>query len=293
MTDGIALGWVLVLAVSLGVGLGWARSRPGFGVTLLNRWLRWLLFGLGLALFLRTMDWAGRPYWALVPAFVLAAILVESIYAWLAVRALSLSRIPVYPEYRRTGEDSFWPVAAYYLRRKQEIEALGFTKRESLEADLQDEIRLRSLLYTDAGGTTRLQLLFVPRAGGRPALFAIFTTHGEEKTLLTDNVWLPLGGALPPHWVLRRRPFVGSLRRLHALHVREARRLGLEPRPVGEDLVEQVNDEQDYLDQVGTEEGLLFPRSQRAELGKLTGPGRYRIWKQMLLLQIFGKVGHG
>jgi hypothetical protein len=293
MTDGVAFGWVVALAVGLGAGLWWARSQPGFGVTLLNRWLRWLLLGFGLALFLRTMEWAGRPYWALVPAFVLAAILVESVYAWLAVRALSLSRIPVYPEYRRTEEASFWPVSRYYLRRKKEIEALGFVRREALEADLQDEIRLRSLLYTDAEGTTRLQLLFVPRAGGRPALFAIFTTHGEEKTLLTDNVWLPLGGALPPHWILRRRPFVGSLRRLHALHAREVRRRGLQPQGGEEDLVEELNDEQDYLDEVSTEQGLLFPRSQRAEHGKLTGPGRYRIWKQMLLLHLFGKVGHG
>jgi len=291
MSDAL-VGYVIIV---LGLGLfllSWRNRRlPSFPLVLLSRWLRWTLFGLGMAYLLREWGGSTRPYWALAPSFLLLWMLVESIYAWLAVRALSVSNLPVFPHYREDSAGVSWPIEKSYVRVKEKIRELGFIRRHELVADLGEQVTMRSLLYTDEPGRIRLQVIFVPRATGRPALFFILTSKSGTRRLATDNVWLPFGGVFPEDWRVDRRPFIRSLDLLLKRHRRTLAKEGFEAEAFSEDLVEELNDEQEVLDHVSTERGILVPRAQRREYGKLTGDGRYRVWKQILLLNYFGRVG--
>lgn len=292
MTADTLAGFLIAFLALAMIGIGLAlRRSPAFGLVLLNRWVRWILFGVGAAFLLREWGISGRPYWALVPAFLLLWILVESVYTWLAVRALSLSEIPVYPNYREIAEEVRWPVSQRFLEVKEEIRALGFTVGNSLAADLGGGLRMRSLLYFDEGREIRLQVVFAPRAAGSPALFLIFSSAAADKRWVTDNVWLPFGSVFPADWRVERRPFTVSARRLLDRHRRNLAKWGAVPEPYGPDPVETLNAEQDALDRAGTDHGILVPRGQRPEFGKLTGDGRYRVWKQILLLNYLGRVG--
>ncbi len=291
VSDQLAAYLVMALAGGMLYLSARIRRNPTFPLIVLNRWLRWILFGMGMALLLR--DWGGatRPYWALAPTFLLLWILVESIYAWLAVRALSVSNLPVFPQYRASSGEVNWPVESSYVRIKEELRELGFIQREKLSANLGDRMVLPSLLYTDEPKRIRLQVILAPRATGRPALFFVFTSKSGEKRWTTDNVWLPFGGVVPAQWHVDRKPFISSPKVLLKRHHRTLKEAGAELEPYQEDLIEELNGEQEILDRESTERGILVPRRQRPEFGKLTGDGRYRVWKQILLLNYFGRVG--
>ena len=280
------------------IGLGMAqlfvsyrvRLNPVFALVLLSRWVRWILFGLGMAYLAR--EWVGstRAYWSLAPMFLLLWILLESIYAWLAVKALSLSNLPVFPNYRSSSGDIGWPVEKGYLAAKDEIKRLGFSLREKMKASLGPQMDLQSALYLDESETIRLQVVFAPRATGRPALFFILSSKSEECRWATDNVWLPFGGVFPENWKVDRNPFTRRLKSLFKKHLRTIAKEGATLEKFNEDLVDELNDEQDKLDKESTERGVLFPRRQRPEFGKLTVDGRYRVWKQILLLNYLGRI---
>lgn len=51
-----------------------------------------------------------------------------------------------------------------------------------------------------------------------------------------------------------------------------------------------LNLQQRELEEVNTELGFLFPRSQREDHGKITYEGRYRVWKELWLLNYFGRA---
>ncbi len=283
------------LVMGLAAALFWVsyrvRQAPTFRLVLLNRWLRWGLFGVGMAYLVR--DWGGsyRPYWALAPTFLLIWMLVESVYTWLAVRALSLSSLPVFPSYRGGVPEVNWPVEPRFLKVKEEIRSLGFTVREKMRAELGEYMTLTSVIYADEENKTRLQVIFVPRPNSRPALFFIFTSKSESERWGTENVWLPFGGVVPRSWHIDRKPFCTSPAKLLQRHRRKIEKAGEELVSFDDQWVDELNEEQDTLDRVSTEEGILFSRRHRPEYGKLTGDGRYRVWKQILLLNFFGCVG--
>lgn len=291
MTDVIVGYLVVALALSLFLLSFQIRKTPTFSMVLLSRWFRWILFGLGMAYLLREWNFSSRPYWALTPTFLLLWILVESIYAWLAVRALSLSNLPVFPSYRATTRDVNWPVEGSYLRVKDEIRSLGFTLREKLVADLGEHMQLQSLLYSDEEKRIRLQVIFAPRSTGRPAIFLILTSKADGVRWATDNVWLPYGGVFPKEWRVDRVPFFTSLKKLLDRHKKSLGKAELDLETFEDDWVDELNGEQEILDRESTDQGILLPRVQRPEYGKLSGEGRYRIWKQILLLNYFGFVG--
>lgn len=291
MTDSFAGYLVVGLSAAMIAASLRLRQAPAFPLVLLNRWLRWALFGFGVAYLLREWGGSERPYWALAPGAMLGWILVESVYTWMAVRALSLSAIPVYPDYRETSGEVKWPVAKAYVRVKDEIRDLGFRPEAHLAADLGGSLSMGSILYFNEDRTVRLQAIFAPRANGRPALFLVFACAAGESRWITDNVWLPFGGVFPASWSVDRRPFLFSAAKLFRRHQANLARWKAEPEPFEDDASDVLNDEQDTLDRVGTDRGILVPRGQRPEFGKLTGDGRYRIWKQILLLNYLGLVG--
>lgn len=291
MDDTAAAVLTCGLAILSLAGFYRARSHPSFGLLLINRWLRWLLFGVGFAYVMRSFEWTERPYWALAPSLLLFWILLESVYTWMAVRALSHSPIPVYPKYRNTEQENIWPVDPPFLKIRDEIRELGFQPENDLLADLGEGLALRSTLYLTEDRTVRLQVLFVPRATGNPIAFFIFVTQVEDGLIISDNVSLPFGGVSPSTWCHKRKPFVSSIHKLYRIHQKQIERVTRPILPAGEDLLEELNEEQRILDRVSTESGILLPQAMRPDQGKLSGDGRYLVWKQILLLNYFGKVG--
>jgi hypothetical protein len=51
-----------------------------------------------------------------------------------------------------------------------------------------------------------------------------------------------------------------------------------------------LNDTQRELDRVNTELGFLNPRGVREDQGKITGEGRYRVWKEIWTLNYLGRA---
>lgn len=282
---------VIALLVVMAMASMKQRSLPLFGLVLLNRWMRWMLFGFGIAFLARDWGLTERPFWALAPAFLLFWVLVETVYTWLAVKALSVSEIPVFPRYRETTEKISWPVLPYFLKIKEQIREMGFSVESSLSADLGMGLKMQSLLYFSEDRRTRLQVLFVPRAKGCPATFLILSSFRDDVRWMTDNVWLPAGGIFPAQWRMSRKPFVSSLRRLFRKHRNNLKRWKADPEEFPGEAVDFLNAEQDVLDRANIDRGILFPRGQRPEFGKLTGDGKYRVWKQILLLNYFGWAG--
>jgi hypothetical protein len=55
------------------------------------------------------------------------------------------------------------------------------------------------------------------------------------------------------------------------------------------DPLADLNAQQHELEQVNTELGFLFPRALYEEHGKITYEGRFRVWKEILMLNYFGR----
>jgi hypothetical protein len=59
--------------------------------------------------------------------------------------------------------------------------------------------------------------------------------------------------------------------------------------PFETDPLADQNAVQSELDQLNTELGFLHPRSEREDLGKFTAEGRYRVWKEIWMLNYLGR----
>ena len=80
-------------------------ASPALAIIL--RWGRWAAFSFGAAYLVQSFGWSGRPYWVLVLSAFLIWVLLETLYTWFAISALSLSPIPLFPRFsaNQTGEE--------------------------------------------------------------------------------------------------------------------------------------------------------------------------------------------
>ena len=53
--------------------------------------------------------------------------------------------------------------------------------------------------------------------------------------------------------------------------------------------LQELNSAQSELDRLNTELGFLYPRHEREDFGKITQEGRYRVWKEIWMLNYLGK----
>ena len=58
--------------------------------------------------------------------------------------------------------------------------------------------------------------------------------------------------------------------------------------PWEDEPLNDLNLQQNELEKVNTELGFLFPRNLREEYGKMTFEGRYRVWKEVWMLNYLG-----
>jgi hypothetical protein len=257
---------------------------------LLGRWLRWFLFAVIFAYFLKTFELSFRPDWVHVMTGVALWFVIETGYNWIAIKALSRSELPLFPQFYVNDDGDEWPAEKRFIVLKDWLRTEKYTRLKALKAELFEGTYLRASIYESPDQLTRIQILFLPkRKGGATACYTVSTHCKNGERLITDNLFLPYGGYYPEGWDMCRKPLMGSLPRLLLLHRKRLLKFKAEPVVLEDAALEELNEQQRILERLNTETGFLVPRPRQEEEGKITSEGCYRLWKEMWLLAYLGK----
>jgi hypothetical protein len=259
-------------------------------LSIIDRWLRWVVFSLGAAQMCREFEWLDRPFWVLAVAFFLLWFLVGTLYNWIAISALSVSPLPFFPKYTLNRSGAEWPIQPRFLRARDWMRANGFRQVQALRAEVGGGIYLRVSVYENTAGKIRLQVTFFPQAAGAIAVcyaFTSVTTDGARY--VTDNVYIPFAGFFPENWYVDRRPRCRSLQRLYSRHQARLAMADAEVEPFSVEPLADLNNVHHELDRLNIELGFLHPYHKREDLGKITHEGRYRVWKEIWTLNYLGR----
>jgi hypothetical protein len=258
-------------------------------IAIFNRWLRWFVFSLGAASVCAQFQLIDRPFWVLLVGFVLIYFLIETGYRWMEIHALSVSPMPLFPRFAVNSSGEEWPTHPRLLTLREWLRQEGFRPLQSLKAEVGAGIYLRTSIYQDAAGTLRVQITFLPQPSGGITVchtFSSQTTEGDR--IVTDNLFLPFGGFYPENWFVERHPWTRSAARLLQRHEQrvsaaQAPLVAWDLEPLGD-----LNQQQREVERINTELGFLLPHAEREENGKISHEGRYRVWKEVWLLNYFG-----
>ncbi|HQF39918.1 MAG TPA: hypothetical protein PK322_12435 [Opitutaceae bacterium] len=259
-------------------------------VTIANRWVRWILFSLGVAFLSDELGWSDRPLWSVAAVAFLGWFLVESVYHWLAIRALSLSPLPLFPRFVVNTSGEEWPTQRRLFALRDWLRRERFHLVQSLKSEIAPGAFLRLSIYQDASNQIRAQIAFLPQPGGAIALCCTLSSRtADDVRYVTDNLHLPFGGFYPENWMVERRPWMRNIRRLVARHRRRLERAGDAMQPWTTEPLDDLNRQQGQLEKVNTELGFLLPHHDREEYGKISTEGRYRVWKEIWMLNYLGR----
>jgi hypothetical protein len=287
----LSTSYLILLAILASLVLMQVNQRVGSPiVSIADRWLRWLVFTFGAAQLCTDFKLIDRPYWVLAVAFFILWFMGETLYNWLAITAHSLSPMPLFPRYavNTTGEE--WPVQPRLLKIRDWLRAQGFRQVQALKAEIGGGVFLRVSIYQDAQATVRVQVTFIPQANGAISVcYAVTSIGSDGSRYLTDNLYIPFGGFYPENWFVERAPWRRSLPRLLARHRARLAKLKADVVPFTTEPLTDFNAVQHELDQLNTELGFLHPRGEREDLGKFTHEGRYRVWKEIWMLNYLGR----
>lgn len=278
----------IVLSLAI-VQLNFRYASPLLAIA--DRWLRWLIFSFGAAHFCLFFELVNRPYWVLVAAFFFIWFLGETLYHWLAISALSVSPLPLFPRYAINTSGEEWPVQPRLLKVREWLRAQGLRQVQALKAEVGGGLYLRVSIYQDAASTLRVQVTFLPQNNGAIGLCYTLTSITDAgERYITDNLTVPFAGFYPENWLVERRPWSRSLARLLERH--RARLLAAKVTAVSlsTEPLNDLNFAQNELDRLNTELGFLHPHPEREDFGKITHEGRYRVWKEIWMLNYLGRA---
>ena len=259
-------------------------------LSIADRWLRWALIAVIAAHICHQYQLVDRPYWVLVVVFSLLWFLVETLYNWIIITAESLSPLPLFPRYVVNTSGEEWPVQPRLLRIREWLRAQGFRQTQALKAEIGGGIFLRVSVYQDAQASVRVQVTFLPQANGAISVcYGITSFTADGSRYITDNLYIPFAGFFPENWFVERRPWSRSLPGLLKRHRARLLRAGAQTVPFTTEPLTDLNSAQHELDQLNTELGFLHPHAEREDLGKFTQEGRYRVWKEIWMLNYFGR----
>jgi hypothetical protein len=260
-------------------------------LSIIDRWLRWLVFAFGGAQICLDFQLVNRSFWVLVAVFFIVWFLGETFLNWLRIHALSVSPLPLFPRYQSNEDGDEWPIQPRLLKLREWLRSQNLKQVQALKAELGGGIFLRVSVYQDAEASTRVQVTFIPQASGAITVcyaVASLTTSGER--FVTDNLYVPFAGFYPEHWFVERTPWCRSLPRLLARHRARIAKSAETLEPFVVDPLTDLNTTQQELDRVNTELGFLHNPPQREDLGKITHEGRYRVWKEIWMLNYLGRA---
>lgn len=286
MLYALLAGGVLLIVL---MQLGYHTASPI--VLIADRWLRWFLFAFGAAHFCTEYGWIERPFWALAGAFFLLWFLLVTLYDWLAITAHSLSALPLFPRYAVNSSGDEWPVQPRLLRAREWLKNQGFRQVQALKADVGGGVFLRTSIYQDGSSILRVQVSFLPQPSGAiSACYGVTSIAADGSRYVTDNLYLPFAGFYPENWFVERRPWQRSLPALIRRHRARLEEAAACVEPFAAEPLADLNAAQQELDRLNTELGFLHPHAEREDLGKFTQEGRYRVWKEIWMLNYLGRA---
>jgi hypothetical protein len=260
-------------------------------LAIVDRWLRWLVFAFGCALICAYYGLIERSYPVLVAVFFLVWFLGETLVNWLRIHALSVSPLPLFPHYGLNHDGDEWPIQPRLLRVREWLRHHGFRQIQALKAEIGGGIYLRVSVYQNAEATERVHVTFIPQPSGAISVCHTITSLTKDGSrFITDNLYVPFAGFYPDAWFVERTPWRRSLRRLLARHRSRLNKLPLMPFEV--DPLSDQNTTQQELDRLNTELGFLNAPPEREDHGKITHEGRYRVWKEIWMLNYLGRAMH-
>lgn len=260
-------------------------------LAIIDRWLRWIVFALAGAVICKQMQWVDRPYPVLIVSGLILWFLGETLYNWLAIASLSLSPFPLFPRYISNPSGEGWPVQPRLLAIRDWLRDQGFRSVQALKAEVGGGIYLRVSIYQDPAAYYRIQVTFLPQANGTlTACYSITSITEPGIRIVTDNLYIPFGGFYPESWYVQRLPWTRSLQKLLRRHEERMKRMNLIPTPFVLEPLPDLNNAQHQLDQVNTELGFLHAHADREDFGKITHEGRYRVWKEIWMLNYLGRA---
>jgi hypothetical protein len=282
-----AIFWGLL---GLSAGLSYAQHALASPVlAIFSRWARWALFVCALTVGAVMFLDSGRPPWLFAVTGLVLWPLVETMFTYVMITALSFSALPLFPRFTLNREGDAWPNQRRFIILREWLRAEKFHHIQSLKSELAEGQFLRVSVFHDAEAQIRLQVMFIPQALGNVTVCFVLSSETQSGArLITDNVHLPYGGFYPENWEVERHPW---MRLPQTLLRRHLRRLAARPEhlvPFADEPVDDLNRQQQLLERTNTEWGFLFPRNLQEEHGRLTGEGRYRVWKETWLLNYFG-----
>ncbi len=286
---GLQTSYLIIAAVVASLVIVQINARIGSPIlSIIDRWIRWAGFSLGAALMCQNFQWLDRPFWILVVFFFIIWFLGETLYNWLAISALSLSPMPLFPKYVVNDSGEEWPTQPRLLKIRSWLRDQGFQQVQALKAEVGGGIYLRVSIYENKETTQRIQITFLPQNSGTIVVcYSITSLTKDGRRIVTDNLYIPFGGFYPEYWYVLRLPRNRSLKRL--LNKHKVRIANEELAPFNVEPVVDLNSVQHELEQLNTELGFLHPHSEREDLGKITQEGRYRVWKEIWMLNYLGK----
>jgi len=259
-------------------------------IAIVNRWLRWIVFVLLFTKVTLDLDWLDRPFWVLAAGYFLLWFLGETIYNWLAIHALNVSPLPLFPRFTLNSSGEEWPTNPRFLKIRDWLRTHGFKHVQALRAEVASGVYLRVSIYQDANAQTRLQITFLPHPNGAISVcYSLSSQTDGGYRYVTDNLYLPFGGFYPENWLVSRHPWRRSLAALISGHRKRLSSASAIAVPWNTDPLNDLNAQQVELEQINTELGFLTPHQDREEHGKITYEGRYRVWKEIWLLNYLGR----
>lgn len=259
-------------------------------LSIVDRWCRWFVFAFGAAVVCRHFEFIDRPFWVLAVSFFLLWFLGETLYNWLRISAISVSPLPLFPRYvlNQSGEE--WPVQPRLLKIRGWLRGRGFHQVQALKAEVGGGIYLRVSVYEDEPSITRVEITFLPQTNGAIVVcYSLTTAVTDGRRVVTDNLYIPFAGFYPEEWLVERRPWARSLPRLLARHRARVAALESAPIPFRAEPLAELNARQFELDRLNTKLGFLNPHHERDDRGKITQEGRYRVWKEIWMLNYLGR----
>ncbi len=284
------VSYLVVGAVVLSLVLMQINARAASPLlSIADRWLRWLIFSLGGAELNAYFEWIDRPYAVVAATCFLGWFLLETAFNWMRIHALSVSPLPLFPHYELNQEGDEWPIQSRMLRVREWLRAQGFKQVQALKAEIGGGIFLRVSVFQDAEATTRIHVTFIPQASGAITVCYGFTSlTADGSRFVTDNLYVPFAGFYPESWFVERSPWRRSPEVLWKRHRARLNRAGAMPVPFELDPLSDQNSSQQELDRLNTELGFLHVPAERENHGKITHEGRYRVWKEIWMLNYLG-----
>lgn len=259
-------------------------------IAIICRWMRWGVFSTSAAWTLIEFECTDRPYWAVLAACSLIWVLFETIYNWLMVNALSSSSVSMFPHYVINPAGDEWPVQRKYMQLRETLRFRGFLPTQALRAEIAGGVYLRCSFYEHPDSKIRIQLHFIPQPSGVISLSCVISSvTASGLRVVTDNLHIPFGGFYPQNWQVERRPMIRSVLRLLEVHQDRVDKTGDKVVPFEQLAFVDLENTQRELDRLNTELGFLLPYGEREEFGKISHEGRYRVWKEVWMLEYLGR----